>query len=543
MADYDFIIVGAGSAGCVLANRLTASGRHRVLLLEAGGSDRRFWIRTPIGYGRTFYDPRVNWMYLTEPVPGIGGRISYWPRGKVLGGSSSINAMVYIRGQPYDFDDWAAAGNPGWGWHDVLPYFMKAEDHQLGATDFRGTGGPLSVSDVSRDLHPLCAVYLRACRELGFKAVADMNGPEGECVGLYQITTRNGVRASAATAYLGPARGRQNLHVLTGAHAVHIRFDNRRATGVEYLQDGQKHVAGAGREVILAAGAVNSPQLLQLSGIGPAALLRAKGIDIVLDLPAVGRNLQDHLGIDYLYKSRVPTLNDELHPWHGKLRAGLKYVLARRGPLSLSVNQGGGFVRTRPELRRPNMQLYFSPLSYLKAPPGKRPLMNPDPYSAFMIGISHCRPASRGYLEITSADPLTPPAIHPGYLADESDLEEMLDGVRFLRRLAAAPALAAVIEAELKPGPDIQGQDALIADIRRRSSTIFHASGTCAMGDRARAVVDARLRVHGAEGLRVIDASIFPNVTTGNTNAPTIMVAEKGADILLEDAATGQRST
>lgn len=537
MAEYDYIIVGAGSAGCVLASRLTESGKHRVLLVEAGGSDRRFWIRTPIGYGRTFYDKRVNWMYLAEPDPGTGGRVSYWPRGKVLGGSSSINAMVYIRGQPGDFEDWQVAGNPGWGWKDVLPFFQKAENNGLGDGDGRGVGGPLDIADASASMHSLCQIYLRGCAELGYQIVQDMNGPVSECVGLYQITTRNGVRASAATAYLRPALSRPNLRVVTGAHVTRILFDGSRAVGIEYVRAGRIERTQAQREVILSAGAVNSPQLLQLSGIGPAELLGRQGIPVVRDMPAVGGNLQDHLGVDYLYRSRLPTLNNELYPWHGKLWAGLRYILARRGPLCLSVNQGGGFVRTRPGLSRPNVQLYFSPVSYLKAPPGQRPLMNPDPYPAFLLGISTCRPTSRGRIQIRSPDPFSPPEIHPNYLSTPEDMLDLLDGVRFLRRLAATSSMSSIIEEELKPGASIASQAQLIADIRERCGTVFHPVGTCAMGPHATgSVVDNRLRVHGLERLRVIDASIFPNVTSGNTNAPTIMVAEKGSDIILREA-------
>jgi choline dehydrogenase len=537
MAEYDYIIVGAGSAGCVLANRLSASGRHRVLLLEAGGSDRKFWIRTPIGYGRTFYDSRVNWMYLTEPDPETGGRVSYWPRGKVLGGSSSINAMVYIRGQPGDFDDWEAGGNPGWGWKGVLPYFQKAENNALGGGDLRGIGGPLDVTDASASMHPLCQFYLRGCAELGFEIVRDMNGPRHESVGLYQITTKNGMRASAATAYLRPAMRRPNLRVVTDAHATKILFEGTRAIGVEYVRGGHAERALVSREVILSAGSVNSPQLLQLSGVGPAAVLQRHGIPVVRDMSAVGKNLQDHLGMDYLYRSLLPTLNDDLYPWHGKLRAGLRYVLTRRGPLSLSVNQGGGFIRTRPGLSRPNIQLYFSPVSYLKAAPGTRPLMNPDPYSAFLLGFSTCRPASRGFIEIGSADAFAPPKIHPNYLTALEDMAELLDGVRFMRKLAATSPMRAIIEAEIRPGAAVQSEADLIADIRQRCGTLFHPVGTCMMGpDPDRAVVDGQLLVHGIAGLRVIDASVFPNVTSGNTNAPTIMVAEKAADIVLRDA-------
>jgi choline dehydrogenase len=445
--------------------------------------------------------------------------------------------MVYLRGQPGDYDDWAAAGNPGWGWHDVLPYFKRAEDNAFGADEYHGAGGPMHVADASRDMHRLCQVYLRACAELGIPVVRDLNGADAECAGLYQLTTRNGVRVSAATAYLDPALRRPNLTVVTGAHATRILFDGRRAVGVAYRRGETTLTAAARREVIAAAGAINTPQLLQLSGIGPAALLRRHGIEVILDAPAVGRYLQDHLGIDYLYRSRAPTLNQELGPWHGKLRAGLRYVLFRRGPLSLSVNQGGGFVRTRPGLERPNLQLYFSPVSYIRAPPGKRPLMSPDPYPGFLLGHSVCRPTSRGEIAIRSADPFVPPAIRPNYLGTAEDIAEMLDGVRYLRRLAGTQAFRSIIAEELKPGAAVQSEGALIADIRMRSGSVFHPVGTCRMGpDPQEAVVDARLRVHGVACLRIVDASVFPAVTSGNTNAPTIMVAEKGADLILEDA-------
>ena len=537
MAEVDYIIVGAGSAGCVLADRLTASGRHRVLLLEAGGTDRTAWVQMPIGYGKSFYDPRVNWMYMTEPDDGLGGRRGYWPRGKVLGGSSSINAMVHIRGQHADFDDWEAAGNPGWGWRDVLPLFRRSETNGAGADEWRGGDGPLHVSDVAAELHPLCQVYLEAGREVGLPVNPDFNGASQEGVGLYQIATRNGRRMSAARAYLRPAMGRTNLEVVTRAHATRILFDGRRATGIEYLYRGARRRATARAEVILAAGAINSPQLLQLSGIGPADVLRRAGIEAVHALPAVGRNLQDHLCIDHLYRSRVPTLNEQLRPWHGKLAAGLRYVLTRKGPLSLSVNQGGGFVRSRRDLARPNLQLYFSPVSYTKAPPGKRPLMSPDPFPGFLLSAQPCRPTSRGHLEIASPDPLQPPLIHPNSLSTDHDLAEMLEASRFLRQLAATPAFARVIDRELAPGPQAENDDDLIADIRLRAGTVFHPVSTCRMGpDPAANVVDARLKVHGLEGLRVVDASIFPAVTSGNTNAPAIMVGEKGSDLILADA-------
>ncbi len=535
--NYDYIVIGAGSAGCVLANRLTASGRHRVLVLEAGGSDRRFWIQVPIGYGRTFYDRRVNWMYSTEPDPGLAGRSSYWPRGRVLGGSSSINAMVYIRGQREDYDGWAAAGNPGWSFDDVLPYFRKSEDNARGSNEHHGSHGPLHVEDIAHKVHPLCADYLAACSEAGLTFNRDFNGATQEGVGHYQVTMRNGRRMSAARAFLHPARTRPNLRLETGALASRIVLEGSRARGVEYIQNGRKVIALAGREVVLAAGSINSPQVLQLSGIGPPDVLKPLGIDVRCAHPHVGRNLQDHLGVDHVYKSRKPTLNNELHPWWGKLWAGIKYIAWRGGPLSLSVNQAGGFIRTRPELVRPNAQLYFSPVSFLKAPPKTRPLMNPDPYAGFLIGVQPCRPTSRGHLNIVSTDPTVHPQIVPNYFSTDHDVEEMLEASRYLRWLASMPTFANVIEQELKPGPEIQDDDALIEDFRQRSGTVYHPSGTCAMGpDPQCAVVDPRLCVHGLTGLRVVDASIFPTLPSGNTNAPAIMVGEKGAAMILEDA-------
>jgi len=537
VSTYDYIIVGAGSAGCVLANRLTENGRYTVLLLEAGGSDRRLWIRMPIGYGKSFYDPRVNWMYRTEPDPALGRRQGYWPRGKVLGGSSSINAMVYIRGQPADFDEWAALGNPGWSWQDVLPYFRKLEDSERTPDAWRARGGPVHVSSVSAHLHPLCKTYLQAGVEAGLRINDDFNGATQEGVGLYEITTQNGVRVSAASAYLHPAMKRRNLRVESNAHVTQLRFENRRACGVNYQQNGTDHTAEASREIIVAAGAINSPLLLQLSGIGPAAHLQKLGMFVVHDSPSVGRNLQDHLCIDYLYRSRVPTLNNELGSWLGKLRAGLRYVATRGGPLSLSVNQGGGFVRSRPGLDRPNVQLYFSPVSYTRALPGKRALLSPDAFPGFLLSAQPCRPTSRGHVELRSADPFAQPMIVPNSLANADDIDDLLEGGALLRRLASTPALAAIIDEELQPGAAKQSRDELLDDIRQRASSVFHPVSTCRMGSDANtSVVDSRLRVHGLSGLRVIDASVFPAVTSGNTNAPVMMVAEKGAAMVLEDA-------
>ena len=536
MNQFDFIIVGAGSAGCVLANRLTADGRHSVLVLEAGGSDLHPWVQIPIGYGKAFYDRRLNWMYMTEPDPGLAGRRSYWPRGKVIGGSSAINAMVYIRGQKSDFDDWAALGNDGWSFDDVLPYFKKSEHYEKGGDAWRGGDGPLFVSDMSRDLHPLCQTYLSGCREAGYALNPDFNGASPEGVGLYQNTAKGGLRMSAARAYLHPARKRPNLRIVKRAHATRILFEGSRAVGVQYSHKGAMVSAFAGREVIVSAGSVNSPQLLQVSGVGAGDSLKPLGIDMVHEAPAVGRNLQDHVGLNYLYRSKVPTLNQQLRPLWGKLVHGARYVLTRRGPLSLGVNQGGGFVRSRPGLEYPNMQLYFSPVSYTKAPQGKRQLMSPDPFPGFFLGFQPTRPTSRGHLHVVSADPFVHPAIHPNYLSTNQDVADMLDGARLMRALAATPSLAAIIDSEIAPGPEVTAPEDLVEDIRQRSDTVFHPVSTCRMGsDPRESVVDSRLRVHGLAGLRIVDASVFPTVTSGNTNAPTMMVAEKASDMILSD--------
>ena len=532
--EFDYIIIGAGSAGCVLADRLSASGRHRVLVLEAGGSDKRFWIQTPIGYGKAFYDEKVNWKYITEPDAGINNRRSYWPRGKVIGGSSSINAMVYIRGQQQDYEDWRELGNPGWGWQDVLPYFRKSETFSDGGDEYRGDSGPLYVNNVSSQYHPLCHSFFEAARQNGIDYNPDFNSGDQEGVGFYQITTRDGRRMSAARAYLHPALKRPNCNVITQAQVTRILFTDRIANGVEYIRNGQTRQLKANREVIVSAGAINSPQLLQLSGIGDAGLLQSFGIEPLHQLPGVGRNLQDHLDYSIYYRSRVPTLNDKLRPWTGKLLAGIQYLLLRNGLLSLSINQAGGFVRSHPSRPRPNMQMYFAAMTYTRAPPGERPLLQPDPFPGFLNSIGLTRPSSRGHLQIDSPEPTTPVKIYPNYLSSGDDITQMLEGARLLRQLASMPALAELIESETKPGHAVQSDDQFIGDIRARADTVFHPSCTCMMGpDPATAVVDAKCRVYGVDRLRVVDTSIFPTVTSGNTNAPTIMVAEKAADMIL----------
>ena len=540
MDEFDYIIVGAGTAGCVLANRLTADGKTKVLLLEAGGSDRMFWIQLPIGYGRTFFYRRVNWMYDTEPVPGLGGRSSYWPRGKVVGGSGSINAMVHVRGQPGDFDDWQAMGNPGWGWDDVLPFFIKAEDSDIVEAGRRGQGGPQHVTDISGKVHPVCHRFIEAGARLDLPICDDFNGSSGEGLGIFQINTRGGWRASTANEYLRPALKRGGVVLKTHAQATRVLFEGKRAVGVEYRRGGKLRQAKARGEVILCGGSINSPQLLQLSGIGDGAHLSGLGIAPLVQLPGVGANLQDHLAISYFYASAVPTLNDVLGPFLGKVRAALNYAWNRGGPLSMSVNQAGGFVRAGHEAERVNLQLYFSPVSYTKTPLAERKLANPDPFSAFLLSFNSCRPTSRGWLRIKSADPFAPPQIQPDYLSTEQDLAEARAGIALLRQLAGTAPLADIITGQLVPAALPDSDEAWLEDFRNRADTVYHPTSTCMMGpDPQSAVVDARLRVHGVQGLRVIDASIFPNITSGNTNAPTVMVAEKGAAMVIEDARQG----
>mgnify|MGYP006160771151 FL=1 len=538
MSDYDYIIVGAGSAGCVLANRLSKDPSNRVLLLEAGGSDRRFYIQMPIGYGKTYHQKAVNWMYMTEPSPDAGNRPSYWPRGKVLGGSSSINAMVYVRGNPKDFDDWYEAGNPGWSFDELLPYFKRMETWQHGSDYYRGGDGPLRVADVSSQLHPLCKNFISAAKEIGFSFNKDMNGASQEGVGNYQITTHNGQRISTSRAYLRPVMSRKNLTVIMNAHVTRILFEGKRASGVEYKKAGNLNQVNAKREVILSSGAVNSPQLLQLSGIGPESVLKEANVSVVHHSPAVGKNLQDHLGVSYFYKSKVRTLNDQLRPWWGKLLQGMRYILTRTGPLSLSVNQSGGFVRTRDGLKAPNIQLYFSPVSYSLELPGKRAMLSPDPFSAMLLGVSNCKSNSRGQIRIKSSDPSVAPIIEPNYLSHKDDVQDLLEGVKLLRKLAKTESFSKVILDEFRPGPECKSDAQLIEDIKDNAWTVFHPSCTCRMGpDPLKDVVDCKLKVYGIEGLRVADASIFPQLICGNINAATMMVGEKASDLILKDIA------
>ena len=533
-AEFDYVIVGAGSAGSVLAERLSASGQHRVLVLEAGGTDRRFYVQLPLGYGKLFYDPAVNWMYRAEPDPGLAGQNDHWPRGKILGGSSSINAMVWIRGHRSDYDDWGALAGPDWGAEAVNAAYRAIEDNEAGPDDWRGAGGPLFISANRRDLHPLVGSFIAATEATGMARNADFNGADQEGVGIYQMTIRKARRNSAARAFLRPAMKRANLRVLTGAHATKVIVEGGRAVGVEYRQGGTLKRAMARGEVILAGGAINSPQLLMLSGIGPAEHLAGHGISVVADSPQVGRNLNDHQGINYTWRMTVPTYNDLLRPWWGKLWAGMQYLLRGSGPLAKSINHGGGFFRTDPALDRPNMQLYFQAFSTLLPRAGERPLLTPDPFSGMSIGLSNCRPTSRGWVDLRSADPFAAPRIVANAYATDHDVDEMLAAVKYLRRIAAQDPLRALIAEELRPGPQVQTDADLIADFRARSGTVYHPSCTLRMGrDPAISAVDPDLRVRGVEGLRVCDASVFPTLIGGNTNAPSILVGWLGAERIL----------
>ncbi len=525
--EADYVIVGAGSAGCVLAARLSEDPATRVLLLEAGGADRSMWIHIPIGYGKTIADPRVNWCYETEPEPELYGRRVFWPRGKVLGGSSSINGLLYVRGQAEDFDHWRQLGNAGWAWDDVLPYFRRSEG-RIGADEdaLHGSDGPLAVSDIAEH-HPLCESYIQAARELGIPRNDDFNGATQEGVGYYHITTRSGRRSSAATAFLRPAMRRANLRVITGALASRILVAQLRATGVAFRHDGTLRTATARREVILCGGAINSPQLLMLSGIGPGAHLQETGIEVLHDRPGVGRNLQDHFQTRITYRCRYPvTVNDIMRsPWQ-KLRAGLQYVTTRTGPLTISAGQVGIFARTRPELATPDVQFLLILFS------ADRPGEGLNKFSGFLQNCCQLRPESRGEIRLRSADPATYPAIFANYLSTETDRRTLVAGLQLARRIAARPAMRHWISAEHLPGDDAVGDDALLEHARRYGGSIFHPSSTCRMGSDAMAVVDAELRVHGIAALRVADASIMPTVVSGNTNAACIMIGEKAADLV-----------
>ncbi|WP_222833131.1 GMC family oxidoreductase [Pseudomonas sp. SC3(2021)] len=535
---YDYIIAGAGAAGCVLANRLSASGQYTVLLLEAGGKDSSLWFRIPVGFAKMYYNPTFNWMYYSQPQKQLGNREIYAPRGKVQGGSGSINAMIYVRGQAHDFDDWAASGNDGWGFKDVLPYFRKLENHPLGDSEYHGGSGPISITPMKGQTHPICDVFLEGCSQLGYPRSDDFNGAKFEGAGLYDVNTKNGQRCSSSFAHLHPALSRANLTVEHYALVDRVLFDaaQQRASGISITQHGVVRTFTARKEVILCAGAVDTPKILQLSGVADRELLARHQIPLVKHLPAVGRNLQDHLCVSYYYKANIPTLNDELSSLFGQLKLGLKYLLTRKGALAMSVNQAGGFFRGDQQQAHPNLQLYFNPLSY-QIPKNNKTSLKPEPYSGFLLCFNPCRPTSRGHVEIASKNPRDAALIDPNYLSTQKDIDEVIQGSRLMRKIMNAPALRSITVDEVLPGPAVETDEQMLQYFRDNCGSIYHLCGSCAMGaDEQTSVVDKRLKVHGFAGLRVVDASIFPNVTSGNTHAAVLMVAEKGADLILQDA-------
>ncbi|RTL73478.1 MAG: FAD-dependent oxidoreductase [Bradyrhizobiaceae bacterium] len=527
---FDYIVVGAGSAGCVLANRLSADGRHKVLLLEAGPKDNYLWIHIPIGYGKTMFHKAYNWGFYTDPEPNMKDRRIYWPRGRGLGGSSSINGLIFVRGQRQDYDHWAQLGNTGWDWKSVLPYFMKSEHNSRGASATHSDKGPLWSSDIGGK-HELMEAIIRGANEIGVPRNDDFNSGDQEGVGYYQLFTHNGWRISSAVAYLKPARDRANLRIETDAHTTGVILEGRRAVGVRYIQNGVVREARAAREVILSAGSLQSPQILQLSGIGPASLLQRRGVKVVHDLPGVGQNLQDHLQLRLMYKVSKPiTTNDDLRTLFSQAKIGLQWLLTRTGPLGIGINQGGLFTKILPGSETPDIQFHFGTLSADMAG-GK-----PHPWSGCTFSVCQLRPESRGSVEIKSTDPMEPPSMRPNYLDAETDRICAVESIKYARRLASTSALKPYLVEEYKPGADVSTDDEILDFAREYGATIFHPTGTCKMGSDPMAVTDARLRVHGIGGLRVVDCSIMPTLVSGNTHAPAVMIAEKASDMILADS-------
>jgi choline dehydrogenase len=526
---FDYVIVGAGTAGCVLANRLSADPEVSVLLLEAGGRDRWIWIHIPVGYLYTQGNPRTDWCLRTEAEAGLGGRALAYPRGKVLGGCSSINGMIYMRGQARDYDQWRQAGNRGWGWDDVLPYFKRSEDYVHGADAMHGAGGEWRVEEQRLSWEILDA-FREAAAEVGIPSTGDFNRGDNEGCGYFQVNQRRGVRWSTAKAFLRPAMARPNLKVLTEAQATRIALEGRRAVGLHFRRNGAEAHATVRGELLLAGGAIGSPQLLQLSGIGAGELLQELGIPVVRELPGVGENLQDHLQLRLVYKvQNARTLNEDANRLLGRARIGLQYVLFRRGPLTMAPSQLGAFAKSDPSRATPNLEYHVQPLSLDKF---GEPL---HPFPAFTASVCNLRPESRGQVRIRGPDAAAPPAIRPNYLATEADRMVAADAIRLTRRICAARALARFQPEEFRPGVGVQSEEELAKAAGDIGTTIFHPVGTCKMGSDPMAVVDDRLRVHGISGLRVVDAGVMPTITSGNTNSPVVMIAEKAADLIKED--------
>jgi len=530
---YDYIVTGAGSAGCVLAARLTENGRYKVLLLEAGGEDKSFWIHVPMGYAKTFVDPKVNWRFESEPEKELNGRTMYQPRGKVLGGTSSINGMIYMRGTGADYDHWRQQGNEGWDYESVLPYFRKAEDNENGANEFHGAGGPLRVSNQPYKWE-IAEALLAACQQAGIPYNPDFNGATQEGCGYYQTTTKDKRRWSAAAAYLTAAKKRPNLTIVTRAHATRVLFEGKRAVGVEYQTPRGLRTARAGREVIVSGGAYGSPQLLQLSGVGPAAHLQEMAVDVVHDLPGVGSNLQDHFNTYCTYRiSRNLSLNSLQYSFVDRMIAGAKYVFLKSGPMSGNGMYVGALIRSDKRLERPDIQLNISAWSTVDR---TRDGIISHPFPGISISPVHLRPDGRGSVRLRSNDPFAPPEIKFNFLKSDYDVQALIAGMRAARSIVRQQAMQKLTVEETAPGVHVRTDEDMIADIRQRGVSNLHPVGSCGMGQGPGAVVDPRLRVHGIAGLRVVDASVMPAIIAGNTNAPTIMIAEKASDMILQDA-------
>ncbi|WP_150522936.1 GMC family oxidoreductase [Roseibium sediminis] len=529
----DYIVVGGGSAGCVLANRLSRDPKNTVVLLEAGPRDWNPWIHVPVGYFKTMHNPSVDWCYRTDKDKGLNGRAIDWPRGKVLGGSSSLNGLLYVRGQKEDYDRWRQMGNEGWGWDDVLPLFKRSENQERGADAFHGNQGELSVSNM-RLQRPICDAWVAAAQAAGYPFNPDYNGETQEGVGYFQLTTRNGRRCSSAVAFLNPARSRPNLTIITNALVHRVTIEAGRATGVVYSgKSGVEQTIACDREVIVSGGAINSPQILMLSGLGDAEQLKQNGIDVVAHMPAVGRNMQDHLQARLVFKCNEPTLNDEVRSLYNQARIALKYALFRSGPMTMAASLAVGFMKTGPHVETPDIQFHVQPWS------ANSPGEGVHPFSAFTMSVCQLRPESRGEITLQGPDPRTYPKITPNYLSTELDCRTIVEGVKIARKIARHAPLTSKISEEFRPTKELEMDDyeGTLDWARSNSTSIYHPTGTCRMGEGTNSVVDARLRIHGIRGLRVADCSIMPEIVSGNTNAPAIMIGEKASDMILEDAA------